>query len=478
HEWVYEKGWLHRFFEALEKHSNEIKLVTLGEARDRIRPGGRTYLPTGSYFEMGEWVLPPKAARRFAEFVSEFKERDDWEALRPFMRGGFWRGYLARYDEANYLHKKMLRVSAKYHRLSSRKRNARLYTPVLRGQCNCPYWHGIFGGLYLPHLRHAVWKELLLGEYALDNAAHRGRKWIDVEKTDFDADGSPEILLENAALNAYIAPHRGGMIFEWDYRPRGYNLLNTLTRRPEAYHSKLAQAANHAADGTETASIHEMVLSKEPDLDKALHYDEWPRGALLDHFPGWNSSLDEFKNGTLSDYGTFLQAHYELKELFTDAVSLCRTGHVGETAVEICKTIRTLPGKAVLEIEYKIRNHSHHDLHSPFGVEWNLALMAPNSSQHTFSIPGTNVTDRPLNESVEHRDVRDLLFSDRSEGVAARFRFPQPVKAWRVPIESVSLSEGGFERIFQSVALLLLWELHLGPGQEWRRSFTVSLGEA
>lgn len=476
-EWVYDKGWLRRFFDALQKHADEIEMVTFGEARDRIAPGGRTYLPTGSYFEMGEWVLPPKSARRFEKIVGEFKERDDWEQIRPFLKGGFWRGYFARYDEANFLHKKMLRASAKFHRLSSRKRDDDLYTPVLRGQCNCAYWHGIFGGLYLPHLRHAVWKQLLLGEYALDNSAHRGRKWIDIEKTDFDADGFDEVLMENAVMNAYLAPRRGGMLFEWDFRPRGYNLLNTLTRRAEAYHSKLTPVIAKAAGGSATASIHDMVLSKEPDLDKALHYDEWPRAALLDHFPGWNSTLEQFRDGSLADYGTFLQAPYEVKELFTDAVALRRTGHVGETPVELVKTIRTLPGKAVLEIEYVIRNLARHELHSPFGVEWNLSLMAPNSAKHVFELPGTDVKNRPLSETAEHTGVRDVRLADRSEDVSARFEFGDPVKLWRAPVESVSLSESGFERIFQSVALLLLWELHLSPGREWRCAFTVTLDE-
>ncbi len=479
YEWVYEKGWLHRFFEALEKHAGEIEMVTFGQARDRIAPGGRTYLPTGSYFEMGEWVLPPRAARRFEEFIGEFKERDDWEELRPFMKGGFWRGFFARYDEANYLHKKMLRTSAKYHALSSRKQYPDLQTPVLRGQCNCPYWHGVFGGLYLPHLRHAVWKELLLGEYALDNSSHRGRKWVDIEKTDFDADGFEELLIENSQLNAYIAPQKGGMLFEWDYRPRGYNLLNTLTRRPEAYHAKLSAAsANHENSDNETASIHDMVLSKEPDLDKALRYDDWPRTALLDHFPGWNSTIEEFRSGNLADYGTFRQAPYELAELFTDAISLRRLGHVGETEVELVKTVRAVPGHGTLEIGYRIRNLAAHDLHSPFGVEWNLALMAPNSTQHVFTIPGTSVEDRPLNETVEHTNIYDIRLTDRIEGVTARFEFKDPIKLWRAPVDSVSLSEGGFERIFQSIALLFLWELHLRPGQTWERTFTAHLSEA
>jgi 4-alpha-glucanotransferase len=476
--WVYEKGWLNRFFAALEKHSDRIELLTLGEARDRIAPAGRTYLPTSSYFEMGEWVLPPKAGRRFEEYLQEFRERKDWDELRPFLKGGFWRGYFARYEEANNLHKKMLRTSRKYHRLSSRKQDDELQTPLLRGQCNCPYWHGVFGGLYLPHLRHAVWKELLRAEYEVDNSAHRGRKWVEIEKTDFDADGFSELLMENAEMNAYVAPQRGGMLFEWDYRPRGYNFLNTLTRRVETYHTKLAHAVSPDSvkeKEKDTASIHDLVLTKEPNLTKALHYDRWPRAALLDHFPGWNSTIEEFRDGTLADYGNFLQEPYELAELFTDAIALRRRGTIGGTPTDLTKTLRVLPGKAVLNVRYQVRNLAPHELNSPFGVEWNLALMAASSPRHTLSLPDLGVKDRMLGEAAEHLNVHDVVLTDRQEGVMVRFEFPDPVKVWRVPIESVSLSEGGFERIFQSVALLFMWELHLAPGQEWERRFTASL---
>ena len=200
---------------------------------------------------------------------------------------------MARYPEANYLHKKMLRVSRKFYALSNRKKNPELHTPLLRGQCNCPYWHGVFGGLYLPHLRHGVWKELLDAEFALDNSSHRGRKWVDIERADFDADGFDELLLENAYLNAYISPRRGGSMFEWDFRPKVFNLLNTLTRRPEAYHDKLLAPAQKPEPETPAsgedeylegiASIHEIVQSKEPGLEKLLNYDVWPRVALLDY---------------------------------------------------------------------------------------------------------------------------------------------------------------------------------------------------
>lgn len=474
---VYTKGWLHRFFAALERHADEVEMITLGEARDRIAPAGRTYLPTGSYFEMGEWVLPPVAGAKFEEFIAEFKTRDDWDSLRPFLKGGFWRGFLAKYPEVNGMHKKMLRTSRKYWALSNRKRDDELHTPLLRGQCNCPYWHGVFGGLYLPHLRHAVWKELLLAEYALDNSAHRGRKWVDVDKVDHDADGFEEVLIENAVTNAYLSLRHGGSLFEWDYRRKGYNLLNTLTRRSETYHGKLvlAEAAQEADPGT--ASIHDLVLSKEENLDKRLRVDRWPRTALLDHFPGWHSTNEQFKEGTIDNYGTFLDQPYEIDEMFTDGVRLRRQGKVGETPILILKTIRTQPGQAVLEIGYAIRNLAQHDLHSPFGIEWNLALQAPRSHTHTLSLPGSGVQNRVLEEVGEHFDIREVRLVDGHEGVAAHFRFAAPTKLWRVPIESVSLSEGGFERIFQSVALMFLYELHLTPGQEFSTSFTATLSD-
>ena len=479
HEWVYEKRWLHRFFEMLEQNAGEIELLTLGEARDKIAPAGRTYLPTGSYFEMSEWALPPQTSRRFSDYVEEFKQRPDWEDLRPFLKGGFWRGFLARYEEANWLHKKMLRTSSKYHELSPRKRRPDLYTPLLRGQCNCPYWHGVFGGLYLPHLRHAVWKQLLMAEYNMDNVAHRGRKWVDIEKTDFDADGASELLMENSYMNAYLAPQRGGMMFEFDYRPRAYNLLNTLTRHEEAYHAKLMRAAEDKAEtgADEHASIHDIVLTKEPGLDKALHYDNWPRTALLDHFPGWNSTNAEFRDGSMADYGTFLREPYELAELFTDGLTLRRRGNIGGTAVEISKTLRIVPGRPVLHVHYKLRNLAAFDLHSPFGVEWNLALMGPHSPKHTFSLPELGMNGRFLDETAEYPAVQDILLADEYEGVAARFEFEQPIRLWRAPVESISLSEGGFERVFQSIALLFLWDLHLAPSEHWDRAFTVSLGE-
>ena len=76
------------------------------------------------------------------------------------------------------------------------------------GQCNCAYWHGVFGGLYLPHLRQSLYRELLQAELQADKVL-QGDK-INITQNDFDKDGRPEILIEAPAQNLYLAPHNGG----------------------------------------------------------------------------------------------------------------------------------------------------------------------------------------------------------------------------------------------------------------------------
>src|SRR5262249_20271681 len=157
------------------------------------------------------------------------------EAAADLLRGGHWRNFLHRYPEANRVHKRTLRVS---ERLWSRPRpreaawqHAR--THLWRAQCNCPYWHGVFGGLYLPHLRAAVQRELSAAERALCGEGAHG------EQGDLDVDGADEVLLESAALAAWVAPAQGGALFALDDRERLHAYGDTLARRPEAYHAQL-----------------------------------------------------------------------------------------------------------------------------------------------------------------------------------------------------------------------------------------------
>jgi len=48
--------------------------------------------------------------------------------------------------------------------------------------------------------------------------------------------------------------------------------------------------------------------------------------------------------------------------------------------------------------------------------------------------------------------------------------------AW-APVETVSLSESGFERIYQGSAVLVAWPVRLRPGETWEVSLRLRVGE-
>ncbi|MGH9790746.1 MAG: alpha-amylase/4-alpha-glucanotransferase domain-containing protein, partial [Candidatus Acidiferrales bacterium] len=247
YEWCYTKGWLDSFFRALEENSDWLVTSPPADYLAAHGPLGRAALAAASYMEMDEWALPAKPQRRFHEMQQEFAERPD--VLR-FLRGGFWRNFFVKYAESNLLHKKMLYVAGKLRAMDDGSRRglpfrravADARTRLLRAQCNDAYWHGIFGGLYSPHLRTALWQELIRAEKAADIAAAGHASYSEMVRQDFDADGAEEVYFSCENYAALAKPSDGGAIAALDFRPRDVALINSLERRLEASHAKLAEA--------------------------------------------------------------------------------------------------------------------------------------------------------------------------------------------------------------------------------------------
>ena len=281
-EWVYEKGWLRDFLDTMEElvASNELILSTGRDALDTVPSGGLAYLPTASYREMEGWSLPPIAAGGLAALETELGATRLAGQDGAFIRGAHWRNFFVKYPESNRAHKKMMALSALCRRNGDPEDARRA---IGRAQCNDASWHGVFGGLYLPHLREAIWLNLAQAEAAL-----RRDEGLAHDVLDFDADGDDEIWVHSSRFSAVVAPARGGAIVEYTIFADGINYADVLTRRREAYHdaalaeaervAKAGSTKSAASDGT--ASIHDlehsMTLAERPavDLDdRALFVD-------------------------------------------------------------------------------------------------------------------------------------------------------------------------------------------------------------
>ncbi|NOZ23451.1 MAG: DUF1926 domain-containing protein [Planctomycetes bacterium] len=469
YEHVYGDHWLERFFKALEENADWIHLMTLSEALDHAEPIGRIYLPDASYREMTEWALPVPAQERYEAVATRLEKAGLYDEAKPFMRGGFWRNFKVKYPETNRMYGKMLHVSRKVREMKSSRKKSEAQRELFRGQCNCAYWHGVFGGLYLPHLRWAVYEHLVAAERIADGTSRKQAKWAEIEALDLDLDGKEEIALSNSLIKAVFKPDTGGHMVEFDVRDKGVNFLSVVARRKEAYHAHLLEAAQADDDGA-VKSIHHITATKQPGLDKKLWYDAHTRDSLVDYFFPQDFSLEDAVEGKTSAWGDFAQGSYEAGvSRAQDAVvlSMLRSGldHSG-SKVEVAKTVRVTNAKAGMDVIYGIRNTDTEPMTTIFGVEFNLAMLSSDESQRAYHL-GEGAGPIPLTAQDAFHNIRSLAVRDRQLGVDVAYEFSVSCEVWVYPIQTVSQSESGFELVYQGSCIIPRWPIAIDPGKSW-----------
>jgi alpha-amylase len=456
HDWVYRRGWLKRFLQALLENAGWLTLTTFSRALEDP-PRGRVYLPATAYTEMTEWALPAEAGATFEEALAQADRLPGGERVQPFLRGGFWRNFLTKYPEANTLHKKMLRVSRQVHALPGRARGrGEALRALWMGQCNDAYWHGVFGGLYLPHLRHAVFHHLIRAERIVE-AAGSERPAVRVDALDWDGDGFTEVLLQTPHLALVVEPARGGGVVELDARAQTFNLGNTLSRRPEAYHAKLAWQGRREGGGA--ATIHEFRGAKEEGLADLLQYDAYRRGNFLDHWLSPEMTLQDFSRRG-GPPGLAL-APYEHRIVRTGrSASLVLVGREERdgAALRVHKRLQLAPGAPRVSLEYRLEPERI-GMPAWFGVELNLAFYMGPPPDRFVEINGRPPGDASFFAVAEAQGVHEVRIVDAWLGLAARLAIEPAARLWRCPLQTISQSEEGYERVAQQVCLLPHWPL-------------------
>jgi len=416
HKWVYDDGWLERFLAFVE--DKKIRMMSFSEYLDGHPPAGRVYLPPASYEEMMEWVLEPDGQATY----EKLKAAASPEARR-FVRGGFFRDFCRKYPEANHLHKRMILVSGEVRSSGDPEVGRR---DLYKGQCNDPYWHGVFGGLYLPHLREAAYHHLLEAEKTTPDP--EGWKILD-----YDCDGRDELVFRDRTFGILAKPSAGGALVEIDHRPRSRNISDVLGRRPEAYHRPAADGP--AGEGSAGKSIHELGKTLPAEAAELMRYDWHPRSSLLDHFFRAGTTPEKFRQVDFGEQGDFVDGAFAF-EASGRRLRLERAGAVwvGEERVPMVlrKTIAAADGS--LRVDIEIENFSERPLSLLYGSEWNL-LAFP----HELELHGPEGA---------------TLY-----GGALVFAPVGADALWSFALRTLSQSEGGFDIIHQGYCLCPVWSL-------------------
>jgi hypothetical protein len=464
-EHCYDNHWLEDFLTALENNSDWLTVTPPGEYAESHAPLGRADLPTASYPEMTEWALPTSVRQRFHAVQQEFSGRPE---VAAFLRGGSWRGFFRKYAEANLLHKKMLRAGTRLAAVPLRRTETKPAREIaiardqlLRAQCNDAYWHGVFGGLYAPHLRTELWRNLIRAELAADKLIPGGQIGR-VEMLDYDTDGKNELLFTGPEYQALLKPSDGGTVAALDFRLTAATLINSMQRRPEAYHARLREAPRSTTGAV--TSIHEQTRVKEPNLERYLKYDRWARHAFRILVFSSKRTQADYESLQLQEDVSFAGGEFSVRSSGPHQADLYRQAVIGgnhgtgeATSVDITKRFSFGPAPNGCEIscEVGLKLKQPVDRAVIVGIETIINLLAPTES------------DRFIDSAAGPQGLRFsgelpapiLHMQDGWQKLRITLHAPGAENFWIAPIETVSESEEGFERVYQGSQILARWRL-------------------
>src|SRR5262249_14052333 len=111
-------------------------------------------------------------------------------------------------------------------------------------------------------------------------------------------------------------------------------------------------------------------------------------------------------------------------------------------------------------------------------VTLNLGLHVPRADDRFVEIDGARAEPSYFGAAARHERVERSAFVDRWAGRQLELTTDREAALERSPIETVSLSEQGAERVFQGLELRHTFPVSLDPGRPWRLRFRLAAAAA
>ena len=391
-----------------------------------------------------------------------------------WLRGAFWRNFQVKYREINDLHKQMLRTSAKVDAMPAGAERKRALDHLYQGQSNDCYWHGLFGGIYISHMRLATYEHLIAAEDLADRAADQLEA---TECRDLDLDGLDDVRLAGPGQVVAIHLTNGAAIGGWDIRAVRHALCAVMRRRPEAYHETL-----RAARGRGPGRARGLDPRRRAGLDPRDRHDQGAgprrqaplrpiRAALrAGPLPGArHRAARPGRPATAVELSDAVEGAFEVVSLEAGRLLAVRDATVTcdgrEAAVRVTKRIviggdRRSPS---LRLEVTVENRSAIRIDARLGLEWTLTMLGGGGN------PAAWIELDGSRDSHDSRGtasgVTAIAQGNDYIGVAIGSTPSEPADVWWAPVETISNSEAGFERVYQGAGFLFSWPLALAAGR-------------
>ncbi|OIP55926.1 MAG: hypothetical protein AUK54_03110 [Helicobacteraceae bacterium CG2_30_36_10] len=435
--WVYEQKWLEGFVEAILEN-DRIVCEHYTSYMKKNRSLGIAYLNNTSYFEMGEWSLKSRQTLALEKLKQSVGD-DYFNNLGvAFIKGGIWKNFFIKYHESNYLHKRMLYFSVNQECL-----NKSSLESLYKLQTNDVFWHGVFGGLYLPNLRDNAYK------YLLEIEKSKSKNEIFFEVLDIDKDGYDELKVLTKNLSLVFSTKYAGQMVEFGSFDTLFNWQNTLMRREEAYHQKILNPKevnselNYIQEEVdEIATIHNEALVLDETLKSELIYDWHPKNSFIDHFSDKEFTLENFQALSFHEVGDFANQPFELN----------KNKFVRDGGIFLDNAYMTYP--TTLTKEYSFTNNSI-NLNMKANSEYKERLFFAQEFNFHFAHPYiVTFNSKTLKDGFREHDCDKLVIMDDFTNKYLIIKVNQKCNIFAFVLNTISQSESGFDRVAQGISFI------------------------
>ena len=470
-KWVYEDKWLEKFFEALSEEKDIIKTTTYSEYMEKFSPISKIYIPTGSYEEMLTWVLPAKVQDEFHSKLEELKKSPENDIIVRFMRGGFWRNYFSKYSESNRMNKRMIYASNIFEEFKDKKDNNKdketALDYLLQGQCNCPYWHGTFGGLYLNNLRHATYSNLIKSTSISEKNIY-GENYFIKKNIDFDMDGRDEVII-SSEKETLIFHSLSGSLIEWDLKKENpINLIDTLKRREEAYHISAMQNTNNDNQNEGHVSIHEIAKKVDEKIAKYLVFDKNEKVFGVDHFLNKIPSTEEFQLLQYEENANFFESFYKIIEDKIDKdfakVIFKRKGKIDGKEINLIKKY-IVNSKGGFLLEATFENKSGEEIEFVYALENNITLLAGGEKDRYYTGEDKRISEN-LSETGEWTGKIFAMTDEAYIKIKILIEAEEETTFLYMPNYTISDAVDKLEMNYQNSTIVCLKKINLKPNEK------------
>ena len=253
-----------------------------------------------------------------------------------------------------------------------------------RGQSNDCYWHGLFGGIYISHMRLATYEHLIAAEDAADRALGTQRV---AETRDLDMDGLPEAFLADPGQVVTVKPASGAGIGSWDVRgglararrgppPPARGVPRDAARRTRRKGPGRRRRRPH--DGGAPASIHDIVMVKEEGLSRRLFYDDHERRSALVRFLAPDVTPEAVARAADARAGRLPRRDVRGSTISSRARCRCRARARRSASRSRSRSPIRLGGDRLhptLVVEVEVHHRGDAPIETRLGLEWSLHLL-------------------------------------------------------------------------------------------------------